>query len=222
MSRTKPKIAAAAVLAFGLLGAGAGLVTRPMRAADAEPEKPPEAGGKLARKITPLQPGAGDLATVLQVYQTGCEIELGAVPERAALGVKLEFYKKGRKADFTLPCPTHQRPGGFPRRIRISLLAVDLDYLPLAGGKKGHYRVHVCENISGRSCGVEDVPKEVFDFSQIRTSSVLSVADGSPTEVPLFFVAAQTGISTDANTVQQVIEDYKEGDLLIAYLRATK
>jgi hypothetical protein len=75
---------------------------------------------------------------------------------------------------------------------------------------------------SVRSGSGVDVPKDAFDFSQVRGSSGFPVAAGSPTEVPLFFLVANTDKVTGADTVKGVIESNQEGDLLIAFLRVAK
>lgn len=223
MLMTRFKIAAAAVLALSLLGMGTGLLTWPMRAADAGQEKPPEAQGTLARRIMRQQPAVGDLASVLHIHKSYCEVEFGVVPRSATLRVEFEFYKNGRKTSFAVEGGAIQMADRVYKHATISLQAADLDYLPLAGGQKRHCRVQVDLEVDSTQSGSgTDIPKDVFDFSQVRGNSGFPVAAGSPTEVPLFFLVANTNLVTGANTVKEAIENNQKGDLLIAFLRVAK
>jgi hypothetical protein len=194
-----------------------------MRATDAAQEKPPEAREMLTRRITRQQPAVGDLASVLHIHKSYCEVEFGAVPKSATLRVEFEFYKNGQKAAFAVGGGAIQLADRVPKHAKISLQAVDLDYLPLAGGQKRHCRLQVdLEVDSTRSGAGTDIPKEVFDFSQVGGNSGFPVAAGSLTEVPLFFLVANTHKITGANTVKEAIQSNQEGDVAIAFLRVLK
>jgi hypothetical protein len=221
----KLTITAAAVFTIGVLGAGTGLLTWPTRAADAGQEKQPEAQGRLARRVTRQTPAVGDIASVLHIHKTYCEVDLGAAPRSGTFVVEFELYKKGRKTNSPLS------GGGVgvaahspvPRQAKISVQAVDLDYLPLAGGAKGHCRVKVDLDVGSTVCGTSaDVPKSVFDFSKVSGSSAFPATAGSPTEVPLFFLLANTNKIVGASTVKGVIESNSEADVLIAFLRLAR
>lgn len=224
MFMTKFTIVAAAVLGFSLLGLGTGLFTWPMRAADAGEQKPPEAQGTLARQITRQQPALGDLASVLHIHKSYCEVEFRTVPRSVTLRVEFELYKKGQKTGLDLGGGgAIQIADRVYKQAKISLQAVDLDYLPLAGGQKRHCRVQVDLEVDSIQSGSgTDIPKATFDFSQVRGNSGFSVEAGSPTEVPLFFLVANINKIIGGNTVKEVIDRNQEGELLIAFLRVAK
>jgi hypothetical protein len=56
----------------------------------------------------------------------------------------------------------------------------------------------------------------------VRGNSGFPAEAGSPTEVPLFFLVANTNTVTGANTLKGMIENNQEGDLLIAFLRVAR
>jgi hypothetical protein len=120
-------------------------------------------------------------------------------------------------------------------RVKVALLAADLDYLPLAEARKGHHRMRVQMGIFGdkgqRLYGTltccADVPKELFDFNGIGGSGQLHPGAGSTSQTPLFYIYRFVGDSRPkgqraTGTVSELIEWSSTGDLLIVYLRARK
>jgi hypothetical protein len=177
----------------------------------------------LAQRVTRQQPAVGDLSSVLHIHKSYCEVEFGAAARSATLRVEFELYKNGRKAGLALKGGGVQLAHRVPRQAKISVQAADLDYLPLAGGQKGHCRVQVDLEVDSTVSGSgTDVPKSAFDFSRVSGSSGFPAAAGSPTEAPLFYLVANTNKVTGASTVKGVIQSNPEGDLLIAFLRVAK
>jgi RNA polymerase sigma factor (sigma-70 family) len=224
MFMNRLRIAAAVVVALGLLGIGTGLLGRPMRAADPRPDQTSAAQERLARRISRQQPQVGDIASVLHIHKTYCEVELGAPPPGATFVPEFDVYKNGHKVGFRLSgagigCP----PGTVARQAKLSLQAADLDYLKLGNGPKGNCRLQVDMEIDSTGSGSAiDVPKEIFDFSKVVGSSSFPATLSSAAEVPLFWLAANTTKVTGADTVQGVIDSNRDGDLLIAYLRLAR
>jgi hypothetical protein len=155
-----------------------------------------------------------------------------------ALGVDIELYKKGQKQETDFFNQDH-----FPDasqdlpidRVKVAMLVADLDYLPLAGSPKGHYRVQVQMGTfrnegrqwHGTLTGAADVPKDLFDFNGAGGSGAFILRTGSATVVPLFYVYRFVGDSRPkgpvaSETVSKLIEWNSTGDVLVVSMRARK
>lgn len=229
MLLTKLKLAVVLVATVGVMGVLAASLFAPMRAAEEKPAEPnfaqaPVARKTLATKITHREEDIGDVAALLHIHKQMCEVELQLKP-LTTLGADVEVYKDGQKTK------TYVGSSGSvdkPKRAKVSLLAADLDYLPLAGGHKNHCRMKLTGGVfsdHGKAQGSSeiDVPKEVFDFRRVNCQGDFAIEAGSATEMPLFYFGVNRSDGTiGANTVAELFKKNPKGDFLIVYLRVRK
>jgi hypothetical protein len=231
MLLTKLKLVTMCLAAVGVMGVLAASFFGPMRAADEKPTEPksapqPAAKETLASTITRLDNDIGDVASLLKIYKRVCEVELQPLKKSTTLGVDIEVYKDGRKRNTYKPI-TFSNVGNLsgqkPIRVKVAVLAADLDYLPLADARKNHCRVQVDFALPGaQSSSAVDVDKEMFDFTHTAGGGWFPREAGSATETPLFWDLARSRVIADANTVPEIRERNPKGDLLIVYLRVRK
>src|SRR5207253_11237711 len=97
--------------------------------------------------------------------------------------------------------------------VQFAVDIVDLDFLPLGGGKKGHCRLRASfEWPDGSFSAVErDVPKQVIDLSD---SSKLTFREAASTgrEVPLLWFAKGGAVPVTVKTREQALERGKAGE----------
>jgi RNA polymerase sigma factor (sigma-70 family) len=152
---SKMKLALAAILMLGV--AGAGVVAISYGRAPAPDEAKPKAQKEAAPKVTMKAEDIDDVAAILHIYKYSGEVQFSEPLKKA--GVKLAYYKAG-KLKKTVDGGLHDFTGNAEKAgaARFSLQAADLDYLPLAGGEKGSYRVQVNSRFvstGGRELGGE-------------------------------------------------------------------
>jgi hypothetical protein len=129
----------------------------------------------------------GDLAEVLRIQQLQGKVELNSGFRNVTL--VLAAYKDGKKVDLPgseVPLFGEYETTGI---ISYAVQIVDLDFLPLGDGKKGHSRLHVSFRWpDGSSSSVErDIAKNVIDLS--RSSNLTFTEEASAgREVPLFWL----------------------------------
>jgi hypothetical protein len=201
----------AAVLVILAVGVGVGRGTR----ADPPPER-------FARYVEhgAVPPGLNDLAPLLRVEQYQGRVELTGGFRNCTL--VLAAYRGGKPValpDAEADLGAEAETG---RALRYGVQVVDLDYLPLGGGKKGHCRMRfVLRHPDGATSAVErDVPKDLIDLSQCSNMRFTERAAAGD-EVPLFWLkAGGTVPGKDVPTKDLVTSEWaKDGALLIAALR---
>lgn len=186
--------------------------------AGAEPAQRPGSG--LARYVDGgAKPSRlGDLAEVLRIQQLEGKAELNSGFRDVTL--VLAAYKDGRSVD--LPGAEAPLFSEYPTTGTISYAAqiVDLDFLPLGDGKKGHCRLHVSFRWPDGSSGrVErDIPKSVIDLSRSSNLTFTEVASKGR-EIPLFWLASGGPIPVQAKTREEVLQKANKGSLLFLTLR---
>ena len=173
-----------------------------------------------------------DVASILHIYKMSGKVRFSAPIEKA--GLKIEFYKAGK------PVKSQAADGGLldvsgiaekASAARFSLQAADLDYLPLGGGEKGACRLQLTLELvsagdrplmsNGLGSG-RDVPKTVFDFSHGGGSGAFPAEAASPTEVPLFYLLANTNEFIGASTPADVIAKNPKANIVIVSLWTPK
>jgi hypothetical protein len=227
------KLVLAAILTLGLAGAGVVVIGYGIvRAADdgkAQAQKGP------AAKVTLKGADLDDIASILHIYKQSCTVQFLVPIKKATL--KLEFYKAGRLMKQpvieagTFSAADDEDVG----EARFSLQVADLDYLPLAGGKKGssrfqmNFQVDSAKNVTGGrlsgtsgSSGGADISKDVFDLSFGNSAGKLNSEPGSTTEIPLFYVLANTTKFISAETVTDLVAKNDKADILIVSLVTPK
>jgi hypothetical protein len=199
------------VVAFLAVGAGVGWGVRA--------EQPPQ---NFARYVDhgAVEPKLNDLAPVLHIEQYQGRVELNSGFRTCKL--VLSLYKDGKRLDF---------PGGEADlladaetscTLRYGVQVVDLDYLPLGGGKKNHCRMRFSlRGPDGATSALErDVPKEQLDLSKCSNMGFTERA-ATNDEVPLFWFKVGGVIpGPDVPSKDLVESKYaKDGSVLIASLR---
>lgn len=226
---SKMKLVAAVILMLGVTGAGVVAISHGRAAAPVEVK--PQAKKEATPKVTLKAQELDDVASMLHIYKQSGKVELPNLFYKA--GLKLDCYKAGRLIkqplldaglfDFT---GTNAKVNG----AQFCLQAADLDYLPLAGGKKGFCRLQIHLQLITSDAGTapggigswNDVPKDVFDLSQVVSAGTFPAETGSPDITPLFYLLANTKESVGANTVADVIAKNDKADVLIVSLWTPK
>jgi len=175
-----------------------------------------------AKGITVTEPELGDLYSLLHVQKYSGTFALqGNVSE---VGLRIDFYKNGRKTSesFTGGWDAVSEPR--PRSGRCSIQVADLDYLPLAGGKKGTLRFYVALTMVDKGTSTisweHDIPKAVFDPSRsMRGGGTFSGEALEKGEIPLFWRLTQDGNHAGTgNSPDEVLKENPVADIMIAYL----
>jgi hypothetical protein len=176
-----------------------------------EPAKP------IAKSIRIEQPKLGSLEDTLHIRKCSGSYELNAPARRISLAIDL--YREGKKIDshsFAVGDQEGAVSGEF------SVQVIDLDFLPLGDGEKGHHRIQYALSL-GRTRGALkwDVPKSVFEADGAFGNHAFRPEAGTATSTPLFPMILKTrrnsGISS-GGSVEEVIERNKHSDILIAIL----
>jgi len=175
-----------------------------------------------AKEITVTEPEFGDLYSLLHVRKYSGTFALqGNVSE---VGFRIDFYKNGRKTSESFAGAWNGFKEPRPASGRFSVQVADLDYLPLAGGKKGMLRFDVALTILDKGTSSlsweHDIPKAVFDPSRsTRGGGTFSGEASEKGGIPLFWKLAQDGTNVGTgNTPDDVLKENPAADILIAYL----
>ncbi len=131
--------------------------------------------------------GPGDPGPLLRIKQLEGDVELNA--GFTNMGLVVEAYKGGKPVE--LPDSKASLPGASLRtagRARYAAQVVDLNFLPLAGAKKGHCRLRLTVfPPEGVKVSVErDIPKDVIDLSRSSDFAFTEVASTNQ-EAPLLW-----------------------------------
>jgi hypothetical protein len=172
--------------------------------------------GDVKGGVKPQQ--IGDLAQVLHIVQLEGQIQLNAGFRNMTL--VFAAYKDGKKVEQPASehagLGQHKKPGALTYAVQI----VDLDFLPLGNGKKGHCRVRVSFRLPDESTvSVEkDIPKGVIDLSQSSKGTFTKLASTGK-EVPLLWLMEGGVVRPHPKTREEVLEGSKKGGLLFLTLR---
>jgi hypothetical protein len=177
-------------------------------------------GPGLARYVDggAQSPQLGDLAEVLHIQQLRGKAELNSGFNNVTL--VLAAYKDGHKADLTgreVPLfGAYETTGTISYAVQI----VDLDFLPLGDGKKGHCRLHFSFRWPDGSTGSaeRDIPKSIIDLSKCSNLTFTEAASEGR-EVPLFWLLTGGEIPLNLKTREQVLHKVDKGNLLFVTLR---
>jgi RNA polymerase sigma factor (sigma-70 family) len=239
---SKMKLGLAVIFMLGVTGAG--VVAIGYGRAPAPDESKPQAKKEAATKVVLKEPDMDDVASILHIFKESGTVPLHAPIQKA--GLKIEFYKGGRLVK-QLPDPDMKEPpflwgvadfGTQLEAARFSLQIADLDYLPLGGEKKGFSRIQLhlafvlagsystgrggSTNLSGGGTLTQDVSKDAFDFKWSTGASAFRGEAGSATELPLFYVLANTKDPVYAKTAADLIAKNDKADIMIVSLLTTK
>jgi hypothetical protein len=123
-----------------------------------------------ATSVVVKEPGFGDTDELLHITRRWGQAVL--TQNTSYAGLAIDLYQNGKKLPYRVMgtgCEDTASPGE-KKTIDFSVQAADLDWLKLDDGPKGHCRVRVKVNLAN-SIGASiftDVPKNVFDFSNIN------------------------------------------------------
>jgi hypothetical protein len=195
--------------ALGLSLIAAGFV--PSGAPGEEPSRP------IARSIRVELPKLGSLEDALHIRKCSGSYEL----KTKARSVKLviDLYREGKKVDshaFSVGDHRGAESGEF------SVQVIDLDFIPLGDGKKGHHRIQYALSLGTTAGSTKwDVPKSVFEADGAFGSHEFRPEAGTATSAPLFpmilKVRGNGGIASGRNA-EDVVARNNHNDLLIATL----
>ena len=188
---------------------------RALTAAEAGAES---ADDGAALSLTLDTPRIDDTARLLKITNRSGAFQLRAA--RASLELDLDFYKSGKKVE-DRGLSIAVRSGKPADRGKFSVQLADLDYLRLGDGPAAHLRAYAAVEFGGATASyTKDVPKDVFDVSEITGTQTFGPEHSTSTEVPLFWIVARTGqIRGRKLSPAEVIRAHAEGDVLIAVLK---
>lgn len=178
----------------------------------------PQKAGPV-KSITLTTEEFGDLEQVLNIKKAAGAYELASKASRHRL--RFEFYHKGQKhKDDALgggiQIPAAEATGWGKYWVRL----IDLDYLPLGGAKPGHTRVHLQFLVGGQTMRTSfDVPKTLFNVSDVNSIQVFRPSVAIQGKVPLFCMLANTStVRGGGLTPADVVQMNPEADVLVAIL----
>jgi hypothetical protein len=155
----------------------------------------------------------GDLAQVLRIKQLEGKVQLNRGFHNVTL--VFAFYKDGKKVD--LPQSEEGLFGSYESSgvIGYAVQMVDLDFLPLGDGKKGHCRLRAAFRMPDESTVSleKDIPKSTIDLTRSSSFRFTELAS-TEREVPLLWLKTGREFPLNLKTMEQVMEKAKEGSLL--------
>ena len=179
---------------------------------------PQEAAEVKIGELNLKDPEFDDLSHLLRVQKTSGRYALkGRIRQ---VGLVFEVHKKGAKKAELIRSPKVSSETAGDRQGQFSIQIADLDYLKLGAEAKKTSRVLFAFNEGGVTiAGHSDVPKTLFDFSEVRGSGLFKPEVLDKRRIPLFWKAggADGPIAFGARP-GKVIEGNPELDVLIAYL----
>ncbi len=191
----------------------------PAKAREAAREKDPSL--PILRSLSMKEAAIDDTAELLGIKTWSGAFELRREARYARL--VLDFYRDGQRVE------TFSTSAGILKatsRGEFAIQVVDLDYLPLGGGKPGHWQLSIKLNFAGtKGSSRLDVAKEKHLFGSGGTSQMsgsFAPKAGTPTEVPLFWILYPRpdarSIEVRGDSPSEMIAQDREGTLMIARL----
>lgn len=189
---------------------------------EAKEKTPPKT---IVSAIHAEAPKAGSIEDALHIRKASGTVELTRNVTRAKLTIDL--YRGGKKVH-SESSSVGVQPGQAAGVVRFVVQVIDLDYLPLGGGKKGHCRIVTTQELGKAitSTRTWDVAKDVFGgpmngfgFQQFGPAA------SSATDAPLFSMIVATRPDVNGreamhggSTVEGVVRENQANDVLIARL----
>jgi len=166
------------------------------------------------RRITREPVEFGDLSQVLKIQKAVATCELTDKASRFRL--RIDFYEKGKKLEKkTQACGLELTEG--ENVVKCAVHLIDLDYLPLGGGKPGHQRVHYQLGASAASFGTSfDIAKS--DFHGGASINVFSPKDTASDHIPILYAIANTNRITAGRTPDEVVRLNPDADVCVVTL----
>ena len=186
-------------------------------------EQPAEAPAKM---VSIKQADIDDLAELLRVTRRSGRVDLR--DQLSGGYLIIDFYRAGQKQEKKIQgagfgIGTLAKGKDRYDRVDFAMQAMDLDYLQVGDGKKAHCRVLLKTVVVGPSAPLssytQDVPKELFDFSQARSGGNFSAEASSGRLIPLFWLHYGSNRVSGASTVQGIVERNPEANLAIVSLQ---
>lgn len=177
----------------------------------------------LAKAITLTPDEFGDLAQALDIRKIAGAYELTIVSSHYRL--RLDFYQRGKQVVGSTQSLAYEGPAGQGSNSgRFAFHLIDLDRLPLGGGKPGHVRIHAQVAFGKNGVGTRwEIPKSVFDCSEGLCIQAFNPEAGTKSEVPLFHAIARTStIRGGGYTPAEVVRMNPDADVLVGVLEVLK
>ena len=159
------------------------------------------------------------MAGVLRITQIRGKAQLNTGYRNVTL--VLAAYKDGKLVEMpdseARLLNSHETRGTIEYAVDI----VDLDFLPLGSGKKGHCRLRASFAWPDGSSGwaERDIPKSIIDLAGSTGKMAFTEAASAGREVPLLWFVGGREVPLTAETREQVLERAKAGPLLFVTLR---
>jgi hypothetical protein len=168
-----------------------------------------------------VEPKIDDLASVLHIERYRGKVELTSGFRSCKL--VLAAYKDGKPVDLPDAATDLGAEAEMSSTLTYAVQVVNLDYLPLGGGKKGDCRLRFAlKHPDGATSAVErDVPKSLIDLTKCSNMGFTERA-ATDNEAPLFWLKVGGTIpgGPDVATKDQAVAEYaKDGSVLIVSLR---
>jgi hypothetical protein len=177
---------------------------------------------QIAQKITLNEPRFDGVEEALHIISKSGTLELAAPRSRATL--EIEGYKDGQQLPLVQAVGVESRAAG---TYRFTVQIIDMDYLTLGDGKKGHSRLLVKLGVndeigSHAMSSPRDVPKDMLDFSKMTSGAPFKPKASTEDRVPLFWMIGNTNDVKSGQTPEEVVRANPHGDLAIVSIRLSK
>jgi hypothetical protein len=176
----------------------------------------------IAKTITLKDAEFDSIAEDLRIIQRSGSVEL-STPRKVAR-IVVDLYRDGRPLDRYNQIIGTGVNGDEIGLVRFSCNIVDMDYLMLGDGKKGHCRLKLKLGINNSGGGlVTDVPKERFDLSKIIGGGGFTPKASGKEKVPVcWMIGSNSEGAHGGNTLEDVIRFNAKGDLVIVSVELTE
>jgi len=175
----------------------------------------------VLRSLSVKDAAVDDTADALGIRKWSGAFEL----RRDARGARLvlDFYVDGKCVE---TCTVRPLISNASSRGEFAIQVVDLDYLPLRGGKAGHRRLIAKLKFGGVTATTQhDIAKRKFDFepSSQQINGPFNPIVETPRDVPLFFIlypkpGANKKLTIRGGLPSEVIRQIPDATLLIVRL----
>ena len=173
-----------------------------------------------AKRITRVhEEFVGDLSQVLRIERVVGTCELAK--KVARFDLRFDFYHKGKRLEkkskgWGLKLTETEAASS----VKCAVHLIDLDYLPLGGGKPGHQRIHFQFAAGTMVMGSSfDIAKSEFDATDGAPLNIFSAGAARGDEVPLFYAIAKSSSINAGRTPAEVVRSNPDADVLVVTLK---
>ena len=173
-------------------------------------------GATLVKSITRAFEELGDLSQVLNISRVVGTCELAN--KASSFNLRLDFYHQGKKLDNQTVVRGLTLLEGV-ESVQCAVHVVDLDYLPLGGGKPGHERIHFRLGAGTMVAGASfDIAKSDFNATRGAAINIFNASFAKGNEVPLFYAIANSHSISSGRTPAEVVRGNPDADIFVVIL----